>query len=96
MVCEHLRAVEQALNEQRFRKTFRGQPWSSNCREWVYFDCYLDLPGIRARHALADCVTDHAHRGTHDGQERGLVCLACQDALMGSYEPRPDLPVFRG
>ena len=96
MTCEHLRAVEQALLGQGFRETFRGQAWSSACREWVYFDCFLDLPAIRDRHALDACVIDHAHRGTHDGEERGLVCQTCQDAIMGSYAVRPSGPTFRG
>jgi hypothetical protein len=94
MTCEHLRAVEQAIIERGIRETFRGTAWSRNCREWVYFDCYIDLPGVRSRFPLADCVQDHTHRGTHDGQERGLVCSLCQDAVVGSYEQHKGLPLF--
>ncbi|HEY2838248.1 MAG TPA: hypothetical protein VGJ26_03820 [Pirellulales bacterium] len=32
----------------------------------------------------------------HDGQERGLVCQTCHDAIMGSYEERHGVRVFRG
>ncbi|MBN1512618.1 MAG: hypothetical protein JXB13_11445 [Phycisphaerae bacterium] len=96
MTCEHLRAVEQAILEQGMHETFRGPAWSQNCREWVYFDCYLDLEAVRGRFKLADCVRDHSHRGTHDGQERGLVCQRCQDAIMGRYEAGAGVPVFRG
>ncbi len=85
MVCEHLRALEQALLEHGVKETFRGQAWSQNCREWVYFDCYLDLPALRARFAFAPCVSDHVHRGTFDGQEAGLVCNQCHDAIMGVH-----------
>jgi hypothetical protein len=63
MLCEHLRPIEQALQAQQFSETFRGQAWSSDCREWVYLDGYLDLDSIRARHTLAACVIDHVHRG---------------------------------
>src|SRR5262249_14792426 len=96
MTCEHLRAVEQAIIERGIRETFRGAAWAWNCREWVYFDCDIDLGAVRARFPLADCVQDHVHRGTHDGQERGLVCSLCSDAVMGRYERDKDLPLFPG
>lgn len=96
MTCEHLKALEQAIIGRGIRETFRGAAWSKDCREWVYFDCYLDITAIRIRFAFSDCVEDHAHRGTHDGQERGLVCSLCHDAIMGRYEPSRDVPEFRG
>lgn len=85
MICQHLRSLEQELIARGARETYRGQPWSSNCREWVFFDCYLDRARVRQRHALADCVIDHEHRGTHDGQEAGFVCETCHDAIMGLH-----------
>jgi hypothetical protein len=94
MVCEHLSALEDALVADGVAVTFRGQSWSMNCREWVYVDCYLDVPAIRRRFEVAPCVADHAHRGTHDGQERGLVCTACRDAVVGAYEPAAGKRVF--
>jgi hypothetical protein len=86
MVCEHLATLEQALLAAAIPITFRGQAWSANCREWVYFACYLDRPALRARFAFAPCVADHEHRGTHDGMEAGFVCNACHDAVMGVHE----------
>ncbi len=82
MVCEQL---ERELCEAGIQETFRGRAWSSNCREWVYFACFLDRPAIRTRMELAECVKDHEHRGTHDGMEAGFVCNACQDAIMGVH-----------
>jgi hypothetical protein len=96
MTCEHLRAVEQAMIGLGIRQTFRGKAWSRNCREWVYFDCYIDLETVRDRFSLGECVQNHIHRGTHDGQERGLVCSICHDAIMGAYEERPTSIVFPG
>ena len=96
MTCEHLRTLEQAILDRGIRETFRGAAWSRNCREWVYFECYIDLEAVRSRFVLADCVHDHQHRGTHDGQERGFVCSECHDGVMGSYDVRAGLPVFRG
>ena len=47
--CEHLAPVEQWLAAHGFEETYRGQAWSDNCREWVYFDCYIDLAAVRRR-----------------------------------------------
>ncbi len=85
MVCEHLRALEQEMLARGVKETFRGQAWSERCREWVYFDCYLDLVALRQRFDFADCVKDHEHLGTFDGQEAGLVCQQCHDAIMGVH-----------
>jgi deoxyribodipyrimidine photolyase len=95
MTCEHLRQLEQGLVEAGVPITFRGQAWSSNCREWVYFACWLDRAAIRNRLKLADCVHDHDHRGTHNGQEAGFVCADCHDAIMGIHESaRHTMPTF--
>jgi hypothetical protein len=94
MLCIHLQEVEQAIHAADMQETYRGQPWSSNCREWIYVDCYLDLEKIRQQFQLADCVIDHVHRGTHDGEERGLVCNLCNDGIMGHYEIRLPKRVF--
>ena len=83
MMCEHLIELERAVVAAGFSETFRGKAWSDNCREWVYFDCYLPSESIRENFALADCVKDHAHYGTHDGQEAGFVCTIHKDGVMG-------------
>ena len=88
MTCEHLRPLEEELLARRVPETFRGQPWSDNCHEWVYFACVLDLASLRARLHLAPVVADHVHRGTHDGAEAGFVCQEHHDAIMGLH---PDL-----
>lgn len=85
MTCEHLIHLERAILDAGFKETFRGSAWSMNCREWVYFDCELPADAIRQAFALADCVKDHAHRGTHDGQESGFVCEIHHDGIMGPY-----------
>ncbi len=96
MVCEHLVALEQELAARGVEETYRGQPWSRNCREWVYFACVLDLAALRTRLQLNPCVTDHVHRGTHDGSEAGLVCSLCWDAIMGALPADGrELPTYR-
>jgi hypothetical protein len=85
MTCEHLRELEQALLDAGIAETYRGQAWSDNCREWVYFDCILDLRSLRKRFRLGEIVKDHDHRGTHDGCERGFYCSQCHDGIMGCH-----------
>lgn len=94
MVCKHLSGVETAITACGIGVVFRGQPWSEHCREWVYFDAYLDTDAIRNVFALNDCIIDHTHLGTHDGQEHGLVCERCDDALMGLPRPADGKPSF--
>ena len=87
MVCEHLSMVEKAILDAHIPVTFRGQAWSKNCREWVYFDAYLYTKRIIEEFHLSEFVIEHSHRGTHDGQEHGLVCTKCHDAIMGLHQP---------
>ena len=97
MTCEHLAALEKALLASGFKDVYRGQAWSKNCREWVYFDCHLDLPLLRMKFSLDARVTDHVHRGTHDGSEAGFVCNVHWDAVMGLHpDDGKSLPVFKG
>lgn len=84
MVCEHLSELEQALINAGIDTTYRGQAWTK-AREWVYFDCVLDLAECRRLFSLPDFVVDHTHCGTHDGTEQGLVCNRCHDAIMGRH-----------
>lgn len=95
MVCEHLAALEQEIHTRGIAETYRGTPWSRNCREWVYFACCFDLAALRARLNFASCITDHVHRGTHDGSEAGLVCNQCWDAIVGAHPSQPDVPIYR-
>jgi hypothetical protein len=47
MVCEHLSAFGQQTPPAGLRVTFRGQAWSRNCRERLYFSCLLEHAAIR-------------------------------------------------
>jgi len=96
VLCEHLRDLEEEITASGIAETFRGQAWSDNCREWVYFDRVLDLAALRARFSFAPFVVDHQHRGTHDGQESGFVCEQCKDAVMGRHPADPgNAPIYR-
>jgi hypothetical protein len=83
MVCEHLAQLECALLDAGFAETCRGQVWSDNCREWVYFDVVLDIEALQARFAFGPEVRIHENTDPRSGLERGLVCWTCKDAVMG-------------
>ena len=61
MLCEHLRELETAISSIGIVESYRGQPWSKNCREWVYFDCVLDAPRIVEAFGFASCVRQHVN-----------------------------------
>ena len=84
-MCEHLLQLENELGEARIKETYRGQPWSQNCREWAYFDCVLDLDKIRERMHLPDFVTSHSNDDPKSGLEAGFVCDHCKDAIIGIH-----------
>jgi hypothetical protein len=86
MVCMHLRWLEQALIAAGFRETFRGQAWTENCREWVYFDVILDIPRLRKQFRIPPCVEVHENTDPKSGLELGLTCRSCLDGVMGAVE----------
>jgi hypothetical protein len=95
MICDHLRPLEDELKKAGVKETYRGQAWSRNCREWVYFDCYLDTAAIQKRLALPAVIESHVNDDPRSGQERGLVCNEHHDAIIGLYEPQAGKPVIK-
>lgn len=84
-MCEHLIVLDNELKSNGFKETYRGQPWSDNCREWVYYDCFLDLVAIRKRLNLPDFVESHSNDDPRSGLEAGLVCSQCHDGVIGAH-----------
>lgn len=87
MICNHLVPIEKALIARGIKEVSRGKAWSKNCREWVYYDCYFsDIEATIDRFSLDhNNVKMHSYSGTHDGSEHGLVCMKCNDAIMGIH-----------
>lgn len=95
MVCQHLSELELAIKTSGIAETHRGQVWSENCREWVYFDCLLDVRAIRESFHLDAVVSDHTNDDPRSGREAGLTCEDCNDAIMGAHPAdAQDKPVF--
>ncbi|CAN5518197.1 hypothetical protein BH10ACI2_BH10ACI2_06840 [soil metagenome] len=83
MVCEHLSALEHELIQNGAVELSRGSPWSKNCREWVYFDVFLDTTALIKRFDFGPEVEFHENTDPRSGLERGLVCSVCHDAVIG-------------
>jgi hypothetical protein len=84
-VCDHLREVEDHLVSLGVKVTFAGQAWSSNCRHWIYVDAALDCEALKKRFNLPACVQIDSNDDPRSGREKGLVCSADHDALMGRH-----------
>lgn len=84
-MCEHLLPLDNELKERRIKETFRGQPWSNNTREWVYFDCVLMVDEIKKRYNFPDFVSVHVNDDNKSGMEKGFYCELCMDGVMGHH-----------
>jgi hypothetical protein len=84
-LCEHLAPAERYILGQGAKVVSCCRPWSENCHIWVYFDTMLDCEALIQGLGLDACVVIHDHRGTHEGSERGLVCSAHHDGLIGPH-----------
>jgi hypothetical protein len=84
-MCEHLQALDNELKAKRIRETFRGQPWSDNCREWVYYDCVINMEAVRVRYNFPAFVSNHMNDDVKSGLEAGFVCDLCKDGVMGVH-----------
>ncbi len=84
-MCEHLATLDTELKEKKIKETFRGQAWSDNAREWVYYDCILNLEKIRRRYNFPDFVKNHVNNDNKSGMEAGFYCDLCKDAIMGLH-----------
>ncbi len=94
-MCEHLREFEAELTALGITTTFRGVAWTANCREWVYFRCFIDLHAVRARIRFDPCIVDHINDDPKSGRERGFVCTEHDDAVIGLPDPSRHYPTVR-
>ena len=84
-MCEHLLRLEDELKTRGIQETFRGEAWGENCRDWVYYDCVLDLDKIKKRFNFPDFVKIHKNLDNKSGMESGFYCELCKDGIMGIH-----------
>lgn len=84
-MCIHLEQLEKYILAAGFKETFRGQPWTNNCHEWVYYSCVLDTKNLKEKLNLEFPVIVHDYFDPKAGSELGFVCTLCNDAIMGPH-----------
>lgn len=84
-MCSHLKPLENYLLAEGISETYRGQVWSKNCREWVYFDVVLEPQKLKEKFDFDDTICVHDYIDNKVGSELGLVCNACKDGIMGVH-----------
>lgn len=88
-MCKHLEILENYIKEAGFKETFRGQPWSSNCREWVYYNGVLNTQRLKEKLKLVPPILIHDYFDPKAGSELGFVCTECYDGIMGPHPKSP-------
>ncbi len=84
-MCEHLAALDNELKGKGIKETFRGQSWSDNTREWVYYDCVLAVDELRQRYSFPDFIETHINDDAKSGMESGFYCSRCKDGVIGIH-----------
>ena len=87
-MCDHLAQLDKELKERGIKETFRGQPWTANTREWVYYDCVLVLDKIRNRYIFPEFIESHVNNDDKSGMEAGFYCDRCKDGVIGIHPRR--------
>lgn len=84
-MCEHLINLDNELRAKAIKETYRGQPWSDKCREWVYYNCVLNVEKLNARFNFPSFITISRNDDHRSGRELGFYCEQCYDAVMGLH-----------
>lgn len=84
-MCEHLIELDNEIKAKGISETFRGKAWKNNCREWVYYNCQLDLGSLRNKYAFQDFIINHRNDDNKSGMEVGFICDICHDAIIGLH-----------
>ena len=84
-MCIHLKPLEDYLKTKGIAEIYRGQVWSKNCREWIYYDAVLDPKSLKAKFHFDDTILIHDYEDIKVGSELGLICTICNDGIMGAH-----------
>lgn len=84
-MCIHLKSLEDFLKSENIAEVYRGQVWSKNCREWIYYDVILNPQKLKDKFHFDATIIIHDYKDIKVGSELGLVCTLCNDAIMGAH-----------
>jgi hypothetical protein len=82
-MCEHLMELDCYIKSKKIKEIFRGKAWSENCREWVYYDCILNVNTLKEKFNLDGCIKIHEYNDIKVANELGFYCNSCKDAVIG-------------
>jgi hypothetical protein len=88
-MCIHLKPLEDYLKAENIHEVYRGQVWSKNCREWIYYDAVLNPQKLKEKFHFDDNIHIHDYEDIKVGSELGLFCTLCNDAVMGAHPNSP-------
>ena len=84
-MCIHLKPLEDYLKTQGIVETYRGQVWTKNSREWIYYDAVLNPQELKEKFDFSNSIIIHNYEDIKVGSELGLVCTICNDAIIGQH-----------
>lgn len=88
-MCEHLKQLEDYIISKSIAETWRGQAWTNNCREWIYFDCILNTEVLKKKLQLKAFIETHDYFDIKAGSELGFICTICKDGIIGMHPKNP-------
>jgi hypothetical protein len=84
-MCIHLKSLEDFLKRKNIKEVYRGQVWSKNCREWIYYDAILNPQKLKDKFHFDSSIIIHDYEDIKVGSELGLFCTLCNDAIIGTH-----------
>ena len=74
-MCIHLKPLENYLQTQGIAETYRGQVWSKNCREWIYYDAVLNPQKLKEKFQFDDTIKIHDYEDIKVGSAQYAMTL---------------------
>jgi hypothetical protein len=76
-----LEALDNYVRNKNVKELFRGNAWSKNCREWVYYDCVLNVKKLKEKFSFNNCVIIREYNDIKVANELGFFCNRSKMAL---------------
>lgn len=84
-MCEHLHPVETYLKRLGRKRRVRTQAGMADAPDPMLYNCVLDTQALITRFALPEYVEAFEALDTPGGEESGLVCHVCHEAISGAH-----------
>ncbi len=84
-MCEHLDPVESYLIRLGRKSKALSQASIAEARNEMLYNCVLDPEALITRFALPEYVEAFEALDTPAGEESGLICHVCHEAIAGAH-----------